>query len=112
MSALPEAKLTEESTMKLLFISFHFEYSEEIEAILDQNQVQDFVRYPMLESKDIDGKHFGSQVFPGNSSVVQALVDEECLQSIKEDLRAFQQSKISRRHLQAFVLPIEADLLE
>ncbi len=98
--------------MKLLFISFHFEYAEEIEAILDQNQVQDFVRYPMLESRDIDGKHFGTQVFPGNSSVVQALVDEERLPAIAEDLKAFQEAKDSHRHLQAFVLPIESNLLE
>ncbi|MCF8109353.1 MAG: hypothetical protein K9J81_10205 [Desulfohalobiaceae bacterium] len=98
--------------MKLLFISFHFEYTEEIEAILDRHDIQDFVRYPMLESKDIDGKHFGTQVFPGNSSVVQALVEEERLQDIKDELKAFHEAKDSHRHLQAFVLPIESNLLE
>ena len=98
--------------MKLVFISFHFEYSEEIEAILDRHDIQDFVRHPMLESKDIDGKHFGSQVFPGNSSVVQALVDEERLPALTEELKAFREAKDSHRHLQAFVLPIETNLLE
>ena len=98
--------------MKLVFISFHFEYTEEIEAILDRHDIRDYVRYPMLESKDVDGKHFGTQVFPGNSSVVQALVDEERLQSIKEELKAFQEAQDSHRHLQAFVLPIESNLLE
>ena len=98
--------------MKLVFISFHFEYTEEIEAILDRNDIRDFVRYPMLESKDIDGKHFGSQIFPGNSSVVQALVDEERLPALRKELKAFWEAKDSHRHLQAFVLPIEANLLE
>ena len=96
--------------MKLLCIVFHFEYAEDIEAILDKHNIQDFVRYPMLESKDIDGKHFGTQVYPGNSSVVQALVDTESVQLLLNDLQTFKQAKSSQSHLQAFVVPIEQRL--
>jgi len=96
--------------MKLLFIMYHFEYSEEIEAILDKHRIQDYVRHPMLESKDIDGKHFGSQVYPGNSSMVQAMIDEDTVQPIMDELQAFQQAKTSQHHVQAFVLPIEQRL--
>ncbi len=96
--------------MKLLFISFHFEYTDVIEEILDRHEVRNYIRHPMLESKDIDGKHFGTQVFPGNSSVVQALVEETNLQPIMKDLQSFKQAKDSQRHLQAFVVPIEQRL--
>lgn len=96
--------------MKLLFIIFHFEYAEDIEAILDRHNIQDFVRYPMLESKDSDGKHFGTQVYPGNSSLVQALVDEDRVQTMLDDLKAFKHAKGSHQHLQAFVVPIEQQL--
>ncbi|MCF8085940.1 MAG: hypothetical protein K9J48_03500 [Desulfohalobiaceae bacterium] len=93
--------------MKFLHIIFHFEYSEDIEAILDEHGIQDFVRIPMVEGKDRDGKHYGNQVYPGNSSVVQAQVPEEKLESVLDDLKAFKDSKASHRHLQALVLPVE-----
>ena len=96
--------------MKFLHITFHFEYSEDIEAILDEHGISDFVRIPMVEAKDRDGKHFGNQVYPGNSSVVQALVPEDKLQSILDDLKGFRESKDSHRHLQALVLPVEQQL--
>jgi len=96
--------------MKLLFIIFHFEYSDAIEELLDKHNVRDYVRHPMLESKDLDGKHFGTQVYPGNSSMVQAMVDEDELQPIMDELQAFQQAKASQHHVQAFVVPIEQRL--
>ena len=93
--------------MKFLHITFHFEYSEDIEAILDRHGIADFVRIPMVEAKDRDGKHYGNQVYPGSSSVVQAQVPEEELEPVLEDLRAFKESKDSHRHLRALVLPVE-----
>ena len=96
--------------MKLLQITFHFQYSETVEAILDRHGVQDFVRVPMVEGKDLDGKHYGNQVYPGNSSLVQAQVPEEVLESILSELKEFKESKNSHRHLQALVLPVERRL--
>ncbi len=96
--------------MKLLHITFHFEYSEDIEAILDRHGISDFVRIPMVEGKDSDGKHYGDQVFPGNSSIVQAQVAEEILEDLLADLKAFKEEKESHYHLQALVLPVERRL--
>ncbi|MFP4391877.1 MAG: PG0541 family transporter-associated protein [Desulfohalobiaceae bacterium] len=92
--------------MKLVQISFRFEYSDAVEHILDRQGIQDFVRYPLIEGKGLDGKHYGTQVFPGNFTVVQAQVPEERLQSVLEDLQEFRQAKDSHKHLQALVLPI------
>ncbi len=93
--------------MKLVHLSFHFEYNQVIERILDRHQVEDFVRYSMIESKDCDGKHFGTQVHPGNASVVQALIEEENLDDLLEDLEEFKKEKKSHHHLRAVVLPVE-----
>ena len=46
--------------MKLLQLSFHFEYTEQIELTLDRHKVVDYVRYPMIEGKDREGKHRGT----------------------------------------------------
>lgn len=46
-----------------------------------------FARHPMVEGRNRDGKHCGSKVHPGNSSVVQALVVGECLDELMQDRR-------------------------
>lgn len=96
--------------MKLVILTFHFEYTEIIEKMLDRIGVVDYTRFPMLEGRDSDGKHFGTQVFPGNSSVVHAQVPEQQLDKLFEQLSRFRESKPAHHHLQAMVVPIERRL--
>lgn len=96
--------------MKFVHITYHFEYAERIEDILDKHEIQDYARYGMMEGKDEKGKHFGSQVHPGNVSVVQAQVPEDQLDDLMADLKTFKESKQAHEHLEALVLPIERRL--
>lgn len=96
--------------MKLLHLSFHFEYAEQIESILDRCEVRDYARYSMIEGSDRDGKHFGTQVFPGNVTVIQAQVPEDKIDGLFKELQAFREKKDAHRHLQALVLPVERRL--
>jgi hypothetical protein len=97
--------------LKLVHIHYHFEFSEAIEAILDRQKIRNFVRYSMVDGKDRDGKHYGSKVYPGSSSVVQALVPDRSLTPLMEDLKEFKEAEDSHRHLTAAVLAVET-LLE
>lgn len=96
--------------MKFMHITFHFEYSDNIEQILDRHEIENFVRYPMREGRDRDGKHYGTQVYPGSTTVVQAQVPDDQVADILSDLKAFREEKNSHRHLEALVLPIEQRL--
>ena len=98
--------------MKLLHVSFHFEYAEIIEQILDRHGVDDYTRYSMIEGKDRDGKHFGTQAFPGSVTVIQAQVpdDREKVDALFRDLQAFREEKDAHRHLQVLLLPVERRL--
>ena len=96
--------------MKFMHITFHFEYSDNIEQILDRHEIENFVRYPMREGCDRDGKHYGTQVYPGSTTVVQAQVPDEQVEDMLRDLKAFRDEKNSHRHLEALVLPIEQRL--
>jgi hypothetical protein len=96
--------------MKFMHITFHFEYADYIEEILDAHEIENFVRYPMREGKDRDGKHYGTQVFPGNTTVIQAQVPDEQVEQLLADLKAFREERSSRQHLEALVLPIEKKL--
>src|SRR6056297_3469703 len=96
--------------MKFMHITVHFEYADAIEAILDDHEIRDFARYSMREGKDRDGKHYGSQVFPGNTTIYQAQVPEEKVDPVLADLKGFREAKQSHQHLEAVVLPIERRL--
>lgn len=96
--------------MKFMHITFHFEYSDQVEKILDKHEIENFVRYPMREGKDRDGKHYGTQVYPGSTTVIQAQVPEDRLDAVMEDLKAFREGKNSRRHVEALVIHIERRL--
>ncbi len=93
--------------MKFVHITFRFEYTESIEKILDDHGLADYVRHPIVHGKGIDGKHFGSKVFPGNYTIVQAVVGDEAVDALLDDLEAFGKSKAAHHHLRAFVLPVE-----
>jgi hypothetical protein len=94
--------------MKFVHITVRFEFSDDIEAILDRHGIGEFVRIPMADARDRDGKHYGNKTFPGNGSVVQALVEDAAVGPLLDDLLEFKERKESHRHLRAVVLGIES----
>ncbi len=96
--------------MKLLHLAVHFELADAVTEILDRHQIGNYVRYPMIEGQDCEGKHFGTQVFPGNITVLEAQIPEELVDSLFEDLLSFQHEKKTHAHLEALLLPIERTL--
>lgn len=96
--------------MKLVHITFHFEFAEAVEEILDEAGVPNYVRYPMVEGKDAEGKHYGTKVYPGSTTVVQAFADEETADALLEALGEFREAEPAHRHLAAVVVPVEKSL--
>jgi hypothetical protein len=95
---------------KLVHISFPFEYAGVVERLLDRHPIDNYVRYPLVDSKDEEGKHFGTQVFPGNAAVVIAQIEENDVDELFEALRAFREEKPAHKTLQAVILPVERRL--
>lgn len=93
--------------MKFVHITVHFEFAEEIEDSLAHHGVRDYVSYPKAIGSDLEGKHDGTQVFPGHFTVFQALVEEERVSGLLDALRRFQQANHAHQHLRAAVLPVE-----
>lgn len=96
--------------MKLLHLTFRQEFEDAVEEILDRNGIVDFVRHPRLSSRDCDGKHEGSKVYPGHATAVEALVEDARVQDLLSDLESFQKEKKSHAHLRAAVVPVETSL--
>ncbi len=96
--------------MKLLMITCHFEFGQQIVEILDRHELRDYAQFSMIEGRDHHGKHFGSQVFPGNLTALHAQVPEETVDALLDDLKEFRQRREAHRHVQALVLPVERRL--
>lgn len=96
--------------MKFLHIMVHFEFADRITRILDRHGVTTYARYSMIEGQDSEGKHYGTQVFPGNVSVIQAQVPEPRLDELMRQLQSFKEEKRAHQHLEALVLPVERRL--
>ena len=93
--------------MKLVQITFRFEFSDSIEEILDRNGIANYVRAPLVDSRDREGKHFGTKIFPGNGTLVLAQVEDGGVDGLLKDLRGFREEKDTHRHLRALILPVE-----
>jgi hypothetical protein len=96
--------------VKLVHVTFQFQYAEEIEALLATHGVVDLVRHPRIAGRDRDGRHDGSQAFPGHMAAIQALVPERRVASLLDDLRAFRDAKPAHAHLRAAVLSVDETL--
>jgi hypothetical protein len=96
--------------MKLLHVTFRFEFLQDVQDILDGHDVAAYVRLPMAQGADVDGRHFGSKVFPGHVSLLQATVDDEDVDALLDDIEAFRTARDAHNHLQALVVPVERRL--
>ena len=96
--------------VKLVQIHVHFEYTDAIDAILEAAGVAQFVRYRLMDGKDHEGRHYGSQVFPGNVTIFQAIVAADKVDALMAALERFRVEKRAHEHLQALVMPIERQI--
>jgi hypothetical protein len=96
--------------MKFLHVTVHFEFAEAVQAMLDRADAANFARYSMVEGKDSDGKHMGTQAFPGNITVFHAHIEDDRVDGLFDELRTFRDEKRAHNHLRALILPIERQL--
>ncbi len=96
--------------MKLLHVTFPFEFTEQVERLLDNRNVQDYVRMSMAAGRDAAGKHQGTQVYPGNLTVIQAHIPDEAVDDLLDALQTFRDARKTHQTLTAAVLPVERSL--
>ncbi len=96
--------------MKLVQITFHFEFWQQVEQILDKHEIGHFIHIPAVQGKDTEGKHYATQVFPGSVSIVHAGLNDEDVEGLLDDLNDFRGQRSAHEHLEVFVLPVERHL--
>lgn len=96
--------------MKLVHITFQFQYADAIEEILADHGVDRYVSHQMVAGVDRDGRHDGSKVYPGHVTAVQALVADDQVEPLLEALAEFRGDRPAHEHLEAAVIAVEHSL--
>lgn len=102
-----EARRDEQRVLKLLHCTVQYQYVDEVDDILVEHEVGDYVRHPMVQGRDADGRHRGDKVFPGNIAEFWALVPANRMPRLLEALRAFRDSSRAHAHLRAAVVSLD-----
>jgi hypothetical protein len=97
--------------MKLVHIVVQVQYTEAVEAILVAREVAAWTRNLRVAGRDRDGRHEGSQAFPGQLAAFVARLDDGRVDGLLESLREFRDARTTHGHLEAYVLPVEHALL-
>jgi len=96
--------------MKQVQISAQSEYADLIRNIFEHQSIDYYVLIPRTEGRNRDGRHEGTQVFPGTLMLAFVRVADDQVDSLLEKLAAFRDEKTAHRHLEAIVLPIDKQL--
>ena len=96
--------------MKLVRVTYRFEFSAPIGEILAEQDVRDYTRRRDVQGRDADGLHQGSQAFPGHMEEVWAQVPDRQAESLLDALQQFRQLSASHEHLRAAVMEVGACL--
>lgn len=92
--------------MKLVIITYRFEYQDRVEAMLRRAGVRDFLLIARAQGGDADGLHYGSQVHPGHLSQVQAQAEDQAARELLRLVGEFKQEKQAHRHVTALCLEV------
>ncbi|MDR1198225.1 MAG: hypothetical protein LBK94_04330 [Prevotellaceae bacterium] len=76
--------------MKAIFISYNQALTERISNILDDNDVRGFTRWALTEGRgSVNGEpHYGTHAWPSMNSSILAIVEDEKVGKILNDLRS------------------------
>ena len=96
--------------MKLVRVTFQFQFQEAIERILLDRRIRDYVIVPHAEGRDRDGRHDNSQAFPGYSALAEAAVEDDEVSDLLAGLRRFRDDRAPHHHVRAYVVAVERSL--
>ncbi|MDY6842774.1 MAG: hypothetical protein SVW57_01595 [Thermodesulfobacteriota bacterium] len=86
--------------MKSIFISFHSQYAERIEGILENVGVKEFIEVPKAVGGDITGKYFDTQVWPGYYSAIFIFaLNDDAADEVFNKLKEFKEAREAHKHI-------------
>ncbi len=96
--------------MKLVRIAVQVQYGDAVQGILADLGVPAWTRHERIGGRDVDGRHDGSQAFPGSMTALVARVPDDEVGPLLDALEEFRGARATHRHLEAYVVAVERSL--
>ena len=93
--------------MKMAMISYNSAINSEIMEALEKCGIENYTKWTQVHGKGkASGPHFGSDVWPGENSVILAAIEDEKKEELLECIEKLR-VKLGKEGVKAFVWPLE-----
>jgi len=94
--------------MKAVFIVYNQALTEAVNSILEQNHIRGYSKWVDVQGRGSHGgePHFGTHVWPAMNSAIIAIIEEERVEHLMENLKQLD-LKTKQQGLRAFVWSVE-----
>ena len=93
--------------MKMVMISYNSAINSEIIEALEKSGVENYTKWIQVQGKGkSSGSHFGSEIWPGENSVLFCAMEEEKAESLLRHIKQLR-VKLNTAGVKAFVWPLE-----
>ncbi len=93
--------------MKMMIIICPESRREDIRAVLDRHEVHRFSEMKDVTGEGTTGKHMGTRLWPGSSSLIFTVLPDEKTSELLDALKTCTRELYPGEGLRAFVLPVE-----
>ena len=94
--------------MQMLMISFNRAISSEVMEILEKSGITGYTRWNQVQGKGkTSGSHFGTEVWPGENSVIFASAEDNQAETILLEVKDLR-SRLGREGIKAFSWNLKA----
>ena len=93
--------------MKMVMISYNSAIESEVMDIFKKCDIENYTKWTQVQGKGkTSGPHLGSEVWPGENSVIFTAIEDEKKEALLEYIKKLR-VKLGKEGVKAFVLPIE-----
>ena len=93
--------------MKMVMISYNSAINSEVMEVLERRAVGSYTKWIQVQGKgETSGSHFGSEVWPGENSVLMIAIDDNEKDKLIEGIKELRQ-RLGKEGIKAFVWSLE-----
>ena len=93
--------------MKMVMISYNSAINSEVMEVLKKCGIENYTRWTQVQGKGkASGSHFGSEVWPGENSVIFSAMEHEKVEDLLKYIKDLRR-RLGREGIKAFVWPLE-----
>lgn len=93
--------------MKMVMISYNSAIESEVTEVLEKSGIENYTKWIRVQGRgNASGPHFGSEVWPGENSVIFSATEDEKLENLLRYIKELR-TRLRKEGIKAFVWGLE-----